>query len=83
MSLAIRVIPCLDVDAGRVVKGVNFENLRDATGLRARAMMCMVLSGQGGQFITYSWTGTTSTRPWPWRADTAMPPTMSRKASAW
>jgi cyclase len=24
------VIPCLDVDAGRVVKGVNFENLRDA-----------------------------------------------------
>jgi imidazole glycerol-phosphate synthase subunit HisF len=30
MSLAIRVIPCLDVDAGRVVKGVRFENLRDA-----------------------------------------------------
>jgi len=30
VSLAIRVIPCLDVDAGRVVKGVNFENLRDA-----------------------------------------------------
>ncbi|ANJ26932.1 imidazole glycerol phosphate synthase subunit HisF [Agromyces aureus] len=30
MSLAIRVIPCLDVAAGRVVKGVNFENLRDA-----------------------------------------------------
>ncbi|MFT8358815.1 imidazole glycerol phosphate synthase subunit HisF [Bifidobacterium aquikefiri] len=30
MSLAIRVIPCLDVDAGRVVKGVHFENLRDA-----------------------------------------------------
>ena len=29
MSLAVRVIPCLDVDAGRVVKGVNFENLRD------------------------------------------------------
>jgi len=27
---AIRVIPCLDVDAGRVVKGVNFLNLRDA-----------------------------------------------------
>ena len=24
MSLAVRVIPCLDVDAGRVVKGVNF-----------------------------------------------------------
>ena len=30
MTLAIRVIPCLDVDAGRVVKGVNFSNLRDA-----------------------------------------------------
>lgn len=30
MSLAVRVIPCLDVDAGRVVKGVNFVNLRDA-----------------------------------------------------
>src|SRR6201996_2956455 len=29
-SLAVRVIPCLDVDDGRVVKGVNFENLRDA-----------------------------------------------------
>jgi cyclase len=28
--LAVRVIPCLDVDNGRVVKGVNFENLRDA-----------------------------------------------------
>ena len=30
MSLAVRVIPCLDVDAGRVVKGVHFENLKDA-----------------------------------------------------
>ncbi|GAA5196721.1 imidazole glycerol phosphate synthase subunit HisF [Rugosimonospora acidiphila] len=30
MSVAVRVIPCLDVDAGRVVKGVNFLNLRDA-----------------------------------------------------
>lgn len=30
MSLTIRVIPCLDVAEGRVVKGVNFENLRDA-----------------------------------------------------
>src|SRR6202453_1340141 len=27
---AVRVVPCLDVDAGRVVKGVNFEGLRDA-----------------------------------------------------
>lgn len=30
MSLAIRVIPCLDVDKGRTVKGVNFQNLSDA-----------------------------------------------------
>lgn len=30
MSLAKRVIPCLDVTAGRVVKGVNFVQLRDA-----------------------------------------------------
>lgn len=28
--LAKRILPCLDVSAGRVVKGVNFENLRDA-----------------------------------------------------
>jgi cyclase len=30
MSLAKRIIPCLDVDAGRVVKGVQFVNIRDA-----------------------------------------------------
>ncbi|MFQ5935207.1 MAG: imidazole glycerol phosphate synthase subunit HisF [Acidiferrobacterales bacterium] len=30
MSLAIRIIPCLDVDAGRVVKGVRFVDIRDA-----------------------------------------------------
>ncbi|WP_010306759.1 imidazole glycerol phosphate synthase subunit HisF [Saccharopolyspora spinosa] len=30
MAVAVRVIPCLDVDQGRVVKGVNFTNLRDA-----------------------------------------------------
>ena len=30
MTVAIRVIPCLDVDGGRVVKGVNFRDLRDA-----------------------------------------------------
>jgi cyclase len=29
-DLAVRIIPCLDVDDGRVVKGVNFQNLRDA-----------------------------------------------------
>jgi imidazole glycerol-phosphate synthase subunit HisF len=30
VSVAVRVIPCLDVDGGRVVKGVNFRDLRDA-----------------------------------------------------
>ena len=30
MAVAVRVIPCLDVDAGRVVKGVNFADLVDA-----------------------------------------------------
>jgi len=30
MAVAVRVIPCLDVDAGRVVKGVNFTPLRAA-----------------------------------------------------
>jgi cyclase len=30
VPVAVRVIPCLDVDAGRVVKGINFEKLRDA-----------------------------------------------------
>ena len=30
MTLAKRIIPCLDVDNGRVVKGVKFESIRDA-----------------------------------------------------
>lgn len=30
MPVAVRVIPCLDVKNGRVVKGVNFEGLKDA-----------------------------------------------------
>jgi cyclase len=30
MSVAVRIIPCLDVNAGRVVKGTRFVNLRDA-----------------------------------------------------
>ena len=30
MTLATRIIPCLDVDAGRVVKGVRFLDIRDA-----------------------------------------------------
>ncbi len=30
MGLCVRIIPCLDVNAGRVVKGTQFKNLRDA-----------------------------------------------------
>ena len=30
MGLAKRIIPCLDIDNGRVVKGVQFVNIRDA-----------------------------------------------------
>src|SRR3954469_6120713 len=30
MGLAKRIIPCLDIAAGRVVKGINFVNLKDA-----------------------------------------------------
>ena len=30
MTLAKRIVPCLDVKGGRVVKGVNFVGLRDA-----------------------------------------------------
>lgn len=30
MGLTVRIIPCLDVDAGRVVKGTQFKDLRDA-----------------------------------------------------
>ncbi|OLT55204.1 imidazole glycerol phosphate synthase subunit HisF [Cellulosimicrobium sp. CUA-896] len=50
MTVAIRVIPCLDVDAGRVVKGVNFENLRDAgdpVELAAR------YDGEGADEVTF------------------------------
>ena len=37
MTLAKRIIPCLDVTAGRVVKGTNFVDLRDGRGGRGRA----------------------------------------------
>ncbi len=30
MTLAVRIIPCLDVENKRVVKGINFQNLKDA-----------------------------------------------------
>lgn len=50
MTLAIRVIPCLDVDAGRVVKGVNFVNLRDAGD---PVEMATVYDAQGADELTF------------------------------
>jgi cyclase len=50
MSLAVRVIPCLDVDAGRVVKGVNFVNLRDAGD---PVEMAKVYDSQGADELTF------------------------------
>lgn len=50
MTLAVRVIPCLDVDAGRVVKGVNFVNLRDAGD---PVEMAKVYDGQGADELTF------------------------------
>jgi len=50
VSLAVRVIPCLDVDAGRVVKGVNFVNLRDAGD---PVEMAKVYDTQGADELTF------------------------------
>ncbi|WP_059009155.1 imidazole glycerol phosphate synthase subunit HisF [Streptomyces specialis] len=50
MSLAVRVIPCLDVDGGRVVKGVNFENLRDAGD---PVEMAKVYDAEGADELTF------------------------------
>ena len=50
MSVATRVIACLDVDAGRVVKGVNFENLRDAGD---PVELAMVYDRQGVDELTF------------------------------
>jgi len=50
MPVAIRVIPCLDVDAGRVVKGINFENLRDAGDPVALARS---YDGQGADEVAF------------------------------
>lgn len=48
--LAIRVIPCLDVDRGRVVKGVKFEDLRDAGD---PVELAAKYSAQGADEITF------------------------------
>jgi imidazole glycerol-phosphate synthase subunit HisF len=50
VSVAVRVIPCLDVDAGRVVKGVNFKNLRDAGD---PVEMAKVYDAEGADELTF------------------------------
>ncbi len=50
MSLAVRVIPCLDVDCGRVVKGVNFVDLRDAGD---PVEMATVYDAEGADELTF------------------------------
>jgi cyclase len=50
VTLAVRVIPCLDVDAGRVVKGVNFVNLRDAGD---PVEMAKIYDEQGADELTF------------------------------
>ncbi|MRK02137.1 imidazole glycerol phosphate synthase subunit HisF [Aeromicrobium sp. S22] len=50
MSLSVRVIPCLDVDNGRVVKGVNFVDLRDAGD---PVEMAKVYDAEGADELTF------------------------------
>ena len=50
MTLCVRIIPCLDVDAGRVVKGVNFKNLTDAGD---PVEMAKLYSAEGADEITF------------------------------
>ena len=50
MTLAVRVIPCLDVDAGRVVKGVNFVDLVDAGD---PVEMARVYDAEGADELTF------------------------------
>ena len=50
MTLAVRVIPCLDVDGGRVVRGVNFQNLRDAGD---PVEMARVYDAEGADELTF------------------------------
>ena len=49
-GLAVRVIPCLDVDGGRVVKGVNFTDLRDAGD---PVEMATVYDAEGADELTF------------------------------
>jgi cyclase len=50
MAVAVRVIPCLDVDAGRVVKGVNFAGLVDAGD---PVELAAAYDGEGADELTF------------------------------
>jgi cyclase len=50
VTVSVRVIPCLDVDAGRVVKGVNFTDLRDAGD---PVEMARVYDAEGADELTF------------------------------
>jgi cyclase len=50
VPVAVRVIPCLDVDAGRVVKGVNFRELRDAGD---PVEMARIYDAEGADELTF------------------------------
>ena len=50
MSLSVRIIPCLDVDNGRVVKGVNFKNLTDAGD---PVEMAKIYNSEGADELTF------------------------------
>jgi len=50
VSLALRIIPCLDVDAGRVVKGINFIDLVDAGD---PVEMARIYDAQGADELTF------------------------------
>ena len=72
MGVAVRVIPCLDVDAGRVVKGVNFQNLRDAGD---PVEMAAVYDAEGADELTFlDVTASSATAGRRWSTSCAAPP---------
>ena len=68
MTLKARVIPCLDVKDGRVVKGVNFVNLRDA-GDPVEAAIAYDAAGATNCAFSISLPPTKTAAPcWTWSA---------------
>ena len=71
--LTKRIIPCLDVNDGRVVKGVNFVNLRDA----GDPVEIAAAYDKAGADELYFWISphlrTTGIRWWTWRAGLPRP----------